>query len=372
MTHETPLSPRPLSDLCAARRRVMSSHSLHDHGIGAAEAAERCRPGGPWRMLLPGVCLLDAGEPTGEERLQAALLYAGAEPARWPVGRARTQPGGGGSPRNGPMLTGFAALTLHGLGCSPALPALERIDVLSAHARRLRSAGYVRIVSAAETPEPQRLGGLPVAPAARAAADAVVLLVGERSVGAPSVPQLLAATVHEGHCEPRSLLRELGRAGVLEHPQVRDGVDRLLARGREVAEGRLHRMALSHRLPAPCWNVDLRLPNGRYLASVDAYWPAEAVAVVLEPRGAPGSRPCRGEGAGWSTSGGPGAVGGVGDRRCPGEPGSWEALERLGIAVVRVAPEALGDGAERQAAIVRTALMAADEREAAEVTVLPR
>ena len=50
-----------------------------------------------------------------------------------------------------------------------------------------------------------------------------------------------------------------------------------------------------------------------------------------------------------------------------------EHLERLGVTVVHVAPRKLRVAAEQQATVVRTALMAAADREpAAYVVVLPR
>ncbi|MBT2386697.1 hypothetical protein J7E86_24625, partial [Streptomyces sp. ISL-11] len=70
-----PLSPRPLHHLSDARHRVLTSRQLREHGVPGAAAAERCRPGGPWQQLLPGVFLLRTGPATSEERLHAALLY---------------------------------------------------------------------------------------------------------------------------------------------------------------------------------------------------------------------------------------------------------------------------------------------------------
>ncbi|OEV29656.1 hypothetical protein AN219_15345, partial [Streptomyces nanshensis] len=80
MTHNTPLSPRPLSHLTeAAQRRVLTATALREHGVSLGAANERCGPGGPWQLLLPGVYLLHSGPPTSDERLHAALLYAGGE-----------------------------------------------------------------------------------------------------------------------------------------------------------------------------------------------------------------------------------------------------------------------------------------------------
>ena len=66
MTHNTPLSPRPLRHLPEARRRVLTTAQLRSHGVAATEIAEQCRPGGPWQKLRPGVVMLHAGPPTSE------------------------------------------------------------------------------------------------------------------------------------------------------------------------------------------------------------------------------------------------------------------------------------------------------------------
>lgn len=54
----------------------MTTRQLREHGIPAAEVTERCRPGGPWQQVLPGIYLLHPGPPTSEDRLHAVLLYA--------------------------------------------------------------------------------------------------------------------------------------------------------------------------------------------------------------------------------------------------------------------------------------------------------
>jgi hypothetical protein len=384
MTHNTPLSPRPLSHLTeAAQHRVMSLRALREHGVSAADVSDRCRPGGPWQLLLPGVCLLHPGPPTSDERLHAVLLYAGGEaphiPAQQAVpqrtaARSGTGPAGTGpvtglpvavpavsTQHPGPapavrcpsasaqpeaMITGLAALTLFGFTGAPTLRALDRIDVLVPRARRLRSTGCVRVVRGRQLPEPVEVTGLPVAPVTRALADAVAQLT-----DAGVVRRLLVEAVRGGHCEVTALMRELTEARLLGRPHVADAVDTLLAEGRALAEGLLYDMVFRYRLPEPCWNVDLRLPGGTHLGGVDAYWPEQAVAVELDTR-----VPRQDEDARWCE---------YARKR--------EALEGLGITVVHVTPAKLRASLEQQAAIVRTALMTAVEREPAEyVMVLPR
>ncbi|GAA3104285.1 hypothetical protein [Streptomyces echinatus] len=349
MTHNTPLSPRPLRHLSDVHRRVLTAAQLRAHGVGTAEVTEQCRPDGPWRELLPNVILLHPGPPTGEERLHGALLYAAraAEPGvpAQPTAESPHRPVYAEA-----VITGLAALTLHGFSSTPPLPALDHVDVLVLRPRRLRSAGYVRVLRTSALPAAHVVTGLPVAPVTRALADAVAELT-----DAEAVRRLLTESVRGGHCEPAAVVRELTQAKLLSRPHVVDAVDALLAEGRSIAEDRLYRMVREFGLPDPAWNVDLRLPGGPHLGGLDAYWPEQAVAVELDTR-APRQGHRQDDDALWSE---------YARKR--------EHLERLGITVVHITPRKLRESLEQQAAVVRTALMASGDRDpAAYVVVLPR
>ncbi|WP_141204979.1 hypothetical protein [Streptomyces griseorubiginosus] len=348
MNHNTPvppLSPRPLRHLAEVHRRVVTAGRLRAQGVSVAEAHEQCRPGGPWQQLLPGVFLLHPGPPTSEERLHAVLMYAARERGTG----VPAQPGAEDPHRPvyaEAMITGLAALTLHGFSSTPPLLSLDRIDVLVPRMRRLRSAGSARIVRTSSLPAAEQVTGLPVAPVPRALADAVTELT-----DAGAVRRVLTEAVRGGHCEPAAVVRELNNAKLLSRPHVVDAVDSLLAEGRAIAEDRLYRMVREYGLPDPVWNVDLRLPGGPHLGGLDAYWPDQAVAVELDTRA-----PRQDEDALWSE---------YARKR--------EHLERLGITVVHITPRKLRDAMEQQATVVRTALMASGDRDpAAYVVVLPR
>ncbi|WP_320784437.1 hypothetical protein [Streptomyces sp. CRN 30] len=348
MSHNAPPSRRPRTRLAGLRRRVLTTAQLRTHGVMPAETNEQCRPGGPWQQLLPGVYLLHPGPPTPEERLHAVLLYAGR--AR-ETGGVPAQPASGGSRTPADytdvLVTGLAALALHGFTTAPPLPSLERIDVLVPRLRRLRSTGCARVLRVPTLPAPVRVHRFPVAPVPRALADAVAELD-----DAASVRRLLTEAVRAGHCEAAAVVRELNRARLLHRPHVVDAVDSLLAEGRAIAEDRLYRMVEEHGLPDPVWNVDLMLPGGPHLGGVDAYWPEHAVAVELDTR-AP--RQQDEPDALWSE---------YARKR--------EHLERLGITVVHITPRKLRDHLDQQAMVVRTALMASTDREPAPyVVVLP-
>ncbi|MFE4827293.1 hypothetical protein [Streptomyces sp. NPDC056672] len=359
----TPLFPCPLSDLAGSgdvRHRVLSLAQLREHGVAAGRAAAQSRPDGPWQQLLPGVYLLHSGTPTSEERLHAVLLYAGRPSAK----AVPVQPGPSSPPSPAPscppydsvMITGLAALALYGFSATPGLLSLEQIDVLVPRTRRLRSTGCARLIRTHSLPPPEQVTGVPVAPVARAVADAVAELTDARTV-----VELLTEAVRGGRCEPAAVVRELNLSGLLARPHVVEAVDSLLTEGRALAERRLYEMVRTYELSEPVWNVDLRLPGGPALGSVDAYWPEFAVAVELDTRA-----PHRGNA---------GVGAGAAD-----EEAEWseavrkrEHLERLGITVVHLTPRKLRESLEQQATVVRTALMAADDRDpAARVLVLPR
>lgn len=354
MTYNTPLSPRPLRHLTEVQRRVLTTAQLCAHGVTVTEADEQSRPGGPWQQFLPGVYLLHPGPPTSEERLHAVLLYAGRPPAGSPAPAVPSQPGADGTrsvpSRPDAMITGLAALALYGFGCTPPLTALKKIDVLVPRLRRLRGAGCARVVRTPVMPLAREVTGVPVAPVARAVADTVAVL---QDSGA--VRRVLSEAVCGGHCEQTAVVRELNEAKLLSRPHVVDAVESLLAEGRALAEDRLYRMVREHGLPDPVWNVDLKLPGGPRLGGLDAYWPDQAVALELDTRA-----PCHGLGQ---------------ENRAPSAEYARkrEHLERLGITVVHVTPRKLRESLERQAAVVRTALAAAVDRDpAAYVVVLPR
>ncbi|UED86371.1 hypothetical protein [Streptomyces profundus] len=335
MNHDVPLTPGQRPELADAARRVTTIEALRAQGVSPAATRRRCRPGGPWQMPLPGVVLLHADPPDRPELLHAVLRYTA---------------GGSGEA----VLTGLAALALHGLALhglarapEPGAPD-DRVDVLVPHTRRLRSVGPARITRTARLPRPVRVAGLPVAPVARALADALPHLPDTARDRLP-----LHEAVRRGHCEPRSLIAELDHAGWLDDPGVAVAVDDLLAAGRPAAEDLLFHMVRQGGLPDPCWNVALWLPGGPFLGRVDAYWPEAAVAIHLDTR-VPRQR---------------------GQRPTPRDAERHrreQTLKGLGVTLVRIPPRALQTSWRRQATAVRAALQAAATRPTTDwVVVLP-
>ncbi|RDG29968.1 hypothetical protein DVH02_34555, partial [Streptomyces corynorhini] len=61
--------------LSATQMRLATARQLRAAGLSSSTTARRCRPGGPWQRPLPGVVLIQTGEPTARQRLLAAVLY---------------------------------------------------------------------------------------------------------------------------------------------------------------------------------------------------------------------------------------------------------------------------------------------------------
>lgn len=85
------------------QRGVVTRRALLEARVSSPQI--RWRLGRTWRLILPGVILLDWGLPDVEQRRVAALLYAG--PRSW--------------------LSGLTAAALHGM---VGTPQTERVDVL--------------------------------------------------------------------------------------------------------------------------------------------------------------------------------------------------------------------------------------------------
>ncbi|MFG3494367.1 hypothetical protein [Streptomyces sp. NPDC047928] len=162
MPNLTVLDRLATDPLVVAQDGLATVHQLMDLGCASSVVAERCRPAGPWRRVLPRVVHLRTDAPTPHQRLRAALLYAGP----------------------GALLTGEAALALHGVEAAPPLADLPKVDVLVARPVHPRSYGYVRIHRTH-----QRLTRVPVrdlacVPVPRAVRDAIPYLNDEAAMTA--------------------------------------------------------------------------------------------------------------------------------------------------------------------------------------------
>jgi hypothetical protein len=222
-------------------------------GMTEAALRHRLRPGGPWRIVLPGIYLASAGLPTIGQREMAALLYGGP----------------------GSAITGSAALERRGI----RVPHSEVIDVLVPVSRRRQSVGFVRVQRTVRMPgRVWQTEGLRYAPVARSVADAARGLTDQRAIRA-----VVADAVQGGRCPLRELVAELasgpktGSGGLrVALAEVADGV-------RSVAEADLRALIRKGRLPTPLYNPHLFVAES-FLAQPDVWWADAGVAGEVDSR----------------------------------------------------------------------------------------
>ncbi|MGW2548453.1 type IV toxin-antitoxin system AbiEi family antitoxin domain-containing protein, partial [Kitasatospora sp. NPDC001574] len=76
MSYRIPTPPPSLEELARRQQNVVTAGQLRARGVPSRVVSEHCRRGGSWQRLLPRVYLLQSGEPSPEQRMWAALLYA--------------------------------------------------------------------------------------------------------------------------------------------------------------------------------------------------------------------------------------------------------------------------------------------------------
>ncbi|GAB3006387.1 hypothetical protein [Saccharothrix stipae] len=159
--------------------QVIKTADLRAAGVPGYVIDLKCRPGGPWQRILPGVLLLSPGPPTRDQRLRAALAYAG--------------------PRA--IVTGVDALHAHGL---PALPPPRRVHLLQPATTRRSCVDHVFLERTTRPPDVVVQAGLPLAEPTRATLDAA-----RHEPDALLQHHLLATAVRSGLCTLAGLTAEL-------------------------------------------------------------------------------------------------------------------------------------------------------------------
>jgi hypothetical protein len=271
--------------LLAHQRGVIARSQALSGALTKDGLRHRLRSGGPWQRLLPGVYLTVTGQPTGEQRQVAAMLYAGTES----------------------FITGSAALQNYGIRG----PTTDIVDVLVPVERRPASRGFVLIHRTRRMPRQWATDGpLRFALAARAVADTVREL--ERL---PDVRAVVGSAVQKRRCTISQLAAELAAGPIRGSAHLRAVLAEVADGVRSAAEGDFHALVKRSDLPLPMFNASLFL-DGVLLGIVDAWWPAAGLAVEIDSRE-------------WHF-----------------EPGAWEATMRrhakltaAGIYVIHVSPQ---------------------------------
>ena len=209
----------------------------------------RCRPGGPWQLLLPAVVLLSTGIPTREQLVLGALRYAGDDA----------------------VITGLEACRRHGVRRGPAGDGT--VHLLVPHDRQVRSTRYAVIERTRRLPTAVLRSGLPFAPPGRATVDA------GRRISAPAeVTELMADAVQRGLCTVRELAVEVDdaqrRGTAVPRRILRDVQDGV----RSAAERDAKKLWARSGLPEPWWNARVYDAQGRLLGIADAWFDDVALA----------------------------------------------------------------------------------------------
>ncbi|MGH3407911.1 MAG: hypothetical protein ACRDRJ_36220 [Streptosporangiaceae bacterium] len=142
---------RLAADRLAGRQfGVVSRAQALDCGLTQRSLQHRIGAGGRWQRILPGIYVASTGEPGPDQRLMAALLYAG----------------------EGSIITGQAALRHYKV----RVPDARQVDILIPAGRRRSSREYVVVHRTRRMPRRYAaIGPIQFAPPARAVADAAGL-----------------------------------------------------------------------------------------------------------------------------------------------------------------------------------------------------
>jgi hypothetical protein len=190
MTRRAVFDHDRLARILDAQHQVISRSQALACGLPRSTVTSWSTPTGKWQRMLPGVYLTVTGKPTPEQRLMAALLYAG--------------------PRS--VITGVAALRSYRLRA----PGSDVIDVIVPQGTRRQGAGFVRIHRTRQLPRVYKTGVIRYAAPARAVADAARLLTSLDDVRA-----VVAEAIQRQTCSLAQLGQELERAGSRDSSPLR-------------------------------------------------------------------------------------------------------------------------------------------------------
>jgi hypothetical protein len=235
------------------QRNLVTRRQLVECGMTRSAIQYRVRPGGRWRVILPGVYAASDGIVSADQREMAAMLYAG--------------PSG--------VMTGAFAVRHYGLVASGP----DYIEVLvPVEEHRRQSIRFLRLIHTERMPdEVIQAGPIRLAGAARAIADAVR---GYRDVH--DVQTVISAALQKDKCTLAELGTELREGPTRGSAMLRDGIRDAATGIWSAAEGDFMTLLRRSDLPQPEYNVTLYAPDGTQLGIVDAWWGMAGVAAEVE------------------------------------------------------------------------------------------
>lgn len=231
---------------------IVRTADLRAAGMSGYAIDDRCRRGGPWQRILPGLVLLHNGTPTQRQRRTAALRYCGDEA----------------------LLTGRAALAEHGYSTSEST---ADVHILIPHSRRLQSVGFLTVERTARMPDAVLRGNLACSPLPRALLDAV-----RRIRDTTTVRAMIAEVVQRGDATPPELMTELNRGSRRGTSIPRRVLEEVLAGAHSVAEIDARDLWRHSGLPEMLANHDIEDEQGRFLARPDGWFDDVALAWEID------------------------------------------------------------------------------------------
>jgi len=246
--------PDGLDELLEKQFSVASRKQLLALGMTDRAVQYRVRQRGPWQTLLPGVYLAATGVPSLAQKEMAALLYAGP----------------------GSLITGPMALMHYSIRSGATA---EVIDVLVPATRQRLSTGFAQLHRTARMPSRAASSG-PVhfVLIPRAVADTARQFTELRDVRA-----VVAEAIQRGQCTISELAGELRDGPVRGSAMFRSVLAEVADGIRSTAEGDLHDLIITARLPWPLFNPSL-YAGEVFLGKPDAWWPDAGVAVEVDSR----------------------------------------------------------------------------------------
>ncbi|WP_370946955.1 hypothetical protein AB5J62_05160 [Amycolatopsis sp. cg5] len=242
-----------------ATEGVVTVKRLKAAGVSNSRITVRCRPGGPWRRLLPGVVLLTNGEPTRRQRLRALMARFGPDC----------------------VITGVDALRAHGADLAEPLST----QLLVKPNRRALPDELTVMQRTTHLPEPVLVDGLPYAPITRAIVDAT-----RREHEQEPINRLVSQCLYWGLCTVDELLAELETGNQRGTSGIRAALRNLDLSAGTYLSGLAKRLLRAAPLPSASWDVTICDTRGKPIALADAWWDRVGLAWMVTP-GAPGVRP---------------------------------------------------------------------------------
>lgn len=223
-----------------SRDGIIKVAELRQLGVSNSAVDSRCRPGGPWQRLLPGIVMLGNGHPTARQRAVAAVAFTG----------------------EGALLTGRAALHEYGYGSAASGDA----HILIATHRRVQSTGFVLVERTTRLPAPVVRNGIACAPLPRALLDAA-----RRCRTLDSTRSVIAEVIQRGGVTVAELRAELdagsGRGSALPRAVLRE----VSADVHSVSEAEARRLWLRSGLPEMVFNRTVLDAGGQFIAMPDGW-----------------------------------------------------------------------------------------------------